>query len=141
MSSKSYFISGPINPAFIAEQIAGHASKTKIGGHAIFLGQVRADERNGKIVERINYTAYENMANNEISKIREKAFSKYELSCLHIYHSLGSVKAGEISLFIFVSSAHRKAAIEGMSEIVEMIKQKVPVWKEEFMSDKSSQWI
>lgn len=141
MSSKNYFIKGPIEPSFIAEQIASHSIKTDIGGHAIFLGQVRADEKEGKVVDRIDYSAYTEMANEAIFNIRQEAFSGRDLRCLHVYHSIGEVKAGEISLFIFVSSAHRKEAIEGMQEIVEKIKYRVPIWKKEIMTDKSADWL
>jgi len=141
MSEKTYFIKEAINPEFIAEQIARHSSKHDIGGHSIFLGQVRADDINGKKVELIEYSAYEEMANKEISKIREAAFSKRSLTCLHIYHSLGQVKAGEISLFIFVSAKHRKEAIAAMTELVEDIKYKVPIWKKEILQDKTEKWV
>ena len=40
---KNIFTQGAIAPAFIADSIAKHSSKTNIGGHSIFLGQVRAD--------------------------------------------------------------------------------------------------
>jgi len=141
MAEKSYFIQGPVDPGFIAEQIAKHSSKQSIGGHAIFLGQVRADEHDGDKVQLIEYSAYEEMANKEIYKIREAAFSKRKLSCLHIYHSLGRVKSGEISLFVFVSSKHRKEAIAAMTELVEEIKKKVPIWKKELLQGKTERWV
>ena len=141
MSSKAYFINGPIDPKFIADQISNHSSKHNIGGHAIFLGQVRADEHEGSKVEFIEYSAYEEMANKEINKIREEAFSKRSLTCLHIYHSLGQVKVGEISLFIFVSSAHRKEAITSMTDLVEDLKYKVPIWKQEVLQNQTKRWI
>ena len=119
MKKKKVFIEGAISPEFIADSIAKHQTKHSIGAHNIFLGQVRADEHDGKKVKLIEYSAYEAMANSEISKIREAAFSKRSLTCLHIYHSLGAVKVGEISLFIFVSSKHRKEAISAMTELVE----------------------
>ena len=59
---------------------------------------------------------------------------------MHIYHSLGQVKAGEISLFVFTSSIHRKPAIDACSEIVERIKAELPVWGKEILSDESYVW-
>ena len=59
---KNIFVDGIIEPAFIADCIARHSSKTAIGGHSIFLGQVRADVIDGKNVTDIIYTAYEAMA-------------------------------------------------------------------------------
>ena len=55
----------------------------------IFLGQVRADEVNGKTVSAIEFTAQEEMANAVCHEIREETFAKFDLSCMHIYHSLG----------------------------------------------------
>ena len=93
---KTSFIQGPISAEFIGNSIAKHQSKTTIGAHNIFLGQVRADVIEGKTVVAIDYTAYEEMAEQTFHEIREAAFAKYELSCLHIYQSLGTVKTGEI---------------------------------------------
>ncbi len=126
-----YFIEGRIEPGFIAGQIQAHESKTDIGGHSIFLGQVRSDEVGGKKVKKINYTAYEEMAEKEISKIRESIFGKYNLRCLHVFHSLGEIKAGEISFFVFGSMSHRKGLFEAIEETVELIKKDVPIWKKE----------
>jgi len=141
MVKKSYFIEGPIKPQFIADQIARHSTKQDIGAHSIFLGQVRADKIDNIKVNKIDYSAYEDMANKEISKIRETAFAKWPLSCLHIYHSNGIVKTGEISLFIFVSAGHRTECLEAVHKIVEDIKHKVPIWKKEIMEDGSAHWV
>ena len=59
---KNIFVQGPIAASFIADSIQKHSSKTDIGGHSIFLGQVRADKIDGKEVASIEYTAYEDMA-------------------------------------------------------------------------------
>ena len=119
---KNIFVQGPIAATFIADSIQKHSSQTDIGGHSIFLGQVRADKIKGKEVASIEYTAYEEMALEKMYSIRENMFAKYELTCMHVYHSLGNVKAGEISLFVFTSAVHRKAAIDACEEAVERIK-------------------
>jgi len=137
---KNIFVQGAILPAFIAESINKHSTKTNIGGHSIFLGQVRADKIEGKEVTYIEYTAYEEMALEKMHLIREQIFSKYELTCMHVYHSLGRVAAGEICLFVFTSSAHRKAAIDACEETVERIKAELPIWGKELFEDESHQW-
>ncbi len=136
----SVFVQGPITPEFIANSIGKHSSKTNIGAHAIFLGQIRADENEGSTVESIEYTAHNEMAENAFSEIREAAFDKYPMVCMHIYHSLGEVKVGEVSLFVFVSCEHRKKSFEALENIVEEIKLKVPIWKKEKYSDNSHAW-
>jgi molybdopterin synthase catalytic subunit len=137
---KKVFIQGPISPEFIADSIAKHSTKKEIGAHAIFLGQVRNDKLEQGEVAAIEYTAYEEMADEEFHRIREEAFSKFELTCMHIYHSLGVVKAGENSLFVFVSSAHRRPVFPALEWIVDEIKEKAPVWGKEILEDGSHIW-
>jgi len=137
---KNIFVQGPIAPSFVADSIQKHSTRADIGGHSIFLGQVRADKIDGKEVASIEYTAYEEMALEMMHTIRENLFAKYDLTCMHVHHSLGNVKAGEISLFVFTSSAHRKAAIDACEETVERIKAELPVWGKEFFEDETYTW-
>lgn len=137
---RNIFIQGPVAPSFIGDSIQQHSTKTEVGGHSIFLGQVRADLMDEKKVVAIEYTAYEEMAIERMHTIRQDIFEKYDLSCMHVYHSLGRVAAGEICLFVFTSSAHRKAAIEACNETVERIKSELPIWGKELFADESYQW-
>jgi molybdopterin synthase catalytic subunit len=137
---KKVITEGPISPVKIGDSISHHQVKTEIGAHSIFLGQVRADEIDGKNVAAIDYSCYEDMAEKIFHEIREAAFEKFELTCMHIYHSKGIVKAGEICLFVFTSSRHRKMAIDACSWIVEEIKNKVPVFGKEIFGDQTHQW-
>ena len=137
---KTSFIQGAISSDFIGNSIAKHQSKTTIGAHNIFLGQVRSDVIDGKTVVAIEYSAYEEMAEQSFYEIREAAFAKYELSCLHIYHSLGLVKTGEICLFVFISAPRRKVVYEALEFLVEEIKEKVAIFGKELFEDESYTW-
>jgi molybdopterin synthase catalytic subunit len=138
--SKSIFVEGQISPSFIADSIAKHSSKKNIGAHDIFLGQVRNDLIDDKEVVGIEYTSHQEMADASMLEIRENAFEKFDLTCLHVYHSLGEVKAGEICLFVFVSSKHRQAAFDACQYLVEKIKFELPIFGKELFEDSSSQW-
>ncbi|WP_082461588.1 molybdenum cofactor biosynthesis protein MoaE [Pedobacter sp. PACM 27299] len=137
---KNIFVKGAISPAFIADSIAKHSTKKEIGGHSLFLGQVRNDELDGKLVSAIEYTAYEELALTQMEEIRSQIFIKHPLICMHVYQSLGLVKTGELCLYVFTSSAHRKAAIEACEEIVERLKQELPIWGREIFEDGTQQW-
>lgn len=137
---KNIFQNSPISPLFIAESIAHHSVKTEIGAHQIFLGQIRADKIEDKIVKAIEYTAYEDLALTQMETIREEIFAKYNLACMHIHHSLGIVNAGEICLFVFTSSKHRKEATLACNEVVERIKNELPIWGREIFEDETHQW-
>ncbi|WP_422858526.1 molybdenum cofactor biosynthesis protein MoaE [Flagellimonas sp. S174] len=137
---KQVFRQGAIPPSFIADSIAKQQLKTQIGAHDIFLGQVRADLIDGKTVAAIEYTAYEEMANLKFNEIKESTFEKFEINCIHMYHSIGKVRVGEICLFVFVSSPHRKTAFDALQYAVEEIKAEVPVFGKELFEDDSYQW-
>lgn len=137
---KDIFIEGPINPIFVSESITKHTVKTTIGGHSIFLGQIREDMIDKKKVQAIHFTAYKEMALEKAHEIREEIIAKYGLTCAHIYHSLGEIKVGEICLFVFTSAAHRKEAINACDEMVDRIKKEVPLWGKEILEDNSHTW-
>ena len=140
MSKKTVFVQGPISSEFIAQSIAKHQSKQTIGAHNIFLGQVRADDMEGNKVKAIEYSTYEEMADDAIAILREKAFAQFDLVCMHIYHSLGVVKAGEICLFVFVSATRRKQVYEATETIVNWIKTDVPIFGKEVFENNDFTW-
>ena len=143
MTEKKYkqiFVQGAISSSFIADSIQKHSTKTTIGAHSIFLGQVRSDMINDRKVAAIDYTTFEEMALERMHEIREGIFTKYPLTCMHIYHSLGVVAAGEMCLFVFTSAVHRKEAIDACEEMVELIKKELPIWGKEIFEDDTHQW-
>ena len=137
----SVLVNGPITSDFIGNSIAKHSTKTNIGAHAIFLGQVRKDLKDNTAVANIEYSAHNEMAEKIFEAIREQAFEKFDMVCMHIYHSLGKVNVGEVSLFVFVSCKHRAQSFEALEWIVEEIKHKVPIWKKENYENGNYSWI
>ncbi len=134
MTEHKYFIKGKIESGFIATEIEKHKTKTDIGAHSVFLGQVRSDDMDGKKITKIIYSAYPEMAVKEIDRIRETILGKYNLKCLHIYHSLGEVLSGEIAFFVFGSMSHRNNIYQAIEETVDLVKKEVPIWKKELIS-------
>jgi molybdopterin synthase catalytic subunit len=137
---KQIFQPGPISAQHIAESLEAHRSKTEIGAHSLFLGQVRADTAGASRVAAIEYTAHERMALEAMHAIREDLFAKYKLTCLHVAHSLGRVDAGALCLMVFASSRHRADAQAAVQEAVERIKKELPIWGKEILSNATHQW-
>jgi molybdopterin synthase catalytic subunit len=137
---KTVFVQGAIPPEQVARMITAHQSKTEIGAHSLFLGQVRADRVGERQVAAIEYSAYEEMAGPVLHGIREAAFAAFGMTCCHVYHSLGRVAAGEICFLVFTSAPHRKAAAEACQFLVEEIKAKAPIFGKELFDDESHQW-
>jgi molybdopterin synthase catalytic subunit len=137
----NYLTNGPVSQGVITQLINKIGGKTNSGGHMIFLGQVRADDINGKTVKAIEYSAYAEMVYIEVENIKKSILSEFpDVKSVDIIHSTGTVKAGEISLVVFVSAGHRLQAIQACSKAVELIKGNLPVWKKEIFNDDSHLW-
>jgi len=133
---------GRIAPELISEMISGHEAGETPGAVAIFMGQVREDLVDGKRVTGIEYSAYPEMTGQVVDEIADRLRQSYpELITVRIIHSIGWVAAGEHSLAVMVTSLHRKQAFEALEECVELIKERLPVWKKEIFSDGSFRWV
>jgi molybdopterin synthase catalytic subunit len=136
-----YLINSPIFPDIISTHLAKLGSRNNTGGHSIFLGQVRDDILGGRRVAAIEYSAYEPMLNGEADKIIEEISKEFDdVISIVILHSAGKVKVGEISLMVIVSAGHRDHATRACRQAVEMIKERLPVWKKEIFEDDSHHW-
>jgi len=137
----NYLTDGPVSQKTISWLIEKMNSRTDSGGHMIFLGQVRADEINGKKVKAIEYSAYVELVTAEAEKIKKSIFAEFsDIKSVDIIHSTGIVPAGQISLLVLVSAGHRQQAFQACSKTVDLIKKNLPVWKKEIYNDESYTW-
>jgi len=142
MINKEYFIlhNGPISSEILAEIIISK-DQDNVGANSIFLGKIRADAFEDKRVREIEYSAYFPMLVPVIDDIVKFVFDKYnDLTDIKIIHSTGTVKVGEIALLVFVACGHRTQSFKAVEEIVELIKEKLPVWKKEIFEDDTYTW-
>ena len=137
---KNIFKTGAISPQFIAESIEKHQSKIKIGAHQTFMGQIRQDQHEEQTVACISYSAQEEMCNVLAEKLREEMITKYDLSCIHIYHSIGRVNVGELCFFVFLSARHRSNTFQAIEECVNRVKAELPIFGKEIYEDESHSW-
>ena len=143
---KDIFVDGPIDPASIAVSIAKHTTRTDIGAHEIFLGQVRADivptnDGPSSTVQAIHFTTYRSMALETMSIIREEAFGKWPtMTCLHVHHGLGTIGIGQLCFMVFASAPHRTTAREAVAYVVDRIKAELPIFGREILSDDTHIW-
>jgi molybdopterin synthase catalytic subunit len=127
-----YLVEGPIAPLLVSELMTLGDDDTRAGAVSVFIGKVRDDETEKGRVRAIEYSAYTEMAEKEaeaIIKTVKSAFS--DVRTVIIVHSTGVVKAGEASLFILVTAGHRDHATRACMHTLEMVKEKLPVWKKE----------
>jgi len=127
-----YLVGGPVSPLLISELMTLSDDDPGAGAVSVFIGKVRDDRVNEQQIIALEYSAYEAMVQKEaedIIKTVKAAFS--DVRKVLIVHSTGIVKAGETSLFIMVTSGHRDHATRACRHTLEMVKERLPVWKKE----------
>jgi len=131
---RDIFMEGAIPPAFLADSVAKHAGRTDIGGHELFLGQVRADVIEGRTVEAIEFSSYRDMAN-------EQMFARWpQMTCLHVHHSLGVIPAGQLCFMVFASAPHRQQAREAVAYVTDEVKKRLPIFGKEVFAEGGHAW-
>ena len=110
------------------------------GGTGIFVGTVR-NHHEGKAVKALKYTAYAPVAEKMIRQIEQEIQAKYAVSYVRVIHRVGALDIGEKAIIAIAYAAHRREAFAACEEAVERVKHEVPVWKEEFYMDGSSQYV
>lgn len=101
-----------------------------------FAGVVRAREEE-ELIGGIEYEAHTEMAEHQIREVQKEAIQMHRLLAVTIWHRIGFVPAGEMSLFVRVRAAHRAAAFRGSSWIVDRLKERLPIWKHPRFSDQA----
>ncbi len=110
------------------------------GAVVCFEGRVR-DHNDGRSVQRLDYQAYAALAEAEGRAILAEAVERYDLRACAAVHRTGSLAIGDLAVWVGVSAAHRDAAFAACRWIIDEIKQRVPIWKNEHYADGESGWL
>jgi molybdopterin synthase catalytic subunit len=121
------------------EAAVREVASDEAGAIATFTGTTRAHSR-GRDVVRLEYEAYEGMAEAEMERIAAELKERHPLIEVAIHHRVGVVGIGETSVVIAVSSAHRAAALAACAEAIDTLKGSVPLWKKEIYVG-GEEWI
>jgi molybdopterin synthase catalytic subunit len=109
------------------------------GAIACFLGVVRNRHGNRAVV-RLHYSAYGPMAEAECARIVAEAESRWQVA-VALRHRTGRLEVGETAVAIAAASAHRDEAFAACRWVIEEVKRRVPIWKQEFYADGSVAWV
>ena len=122
------------------ESLSREAANPECGATAVFLGTVRS-ENEGRDVDGIEYTAYDEMAKREMLSILEEATTRYSIQSAIVEHRIGDLDVGEASIAVVVAHPHRGAAMDALRYIVDETKARAPIWKREKYSDGTREWV
>jgi molybdopterin converting factor subunit 1 len=91
-------------------------------------------------VDRLEYEAYREMAEERIAEILRQCVERHGLEAAAAEHRVGSVPLSEASVIVAVSAAHRSEAFAGAREAIDRIKAEAPIWKKEVEAD-AEHWV
>jgi molybdenum cofactor biosynthesis protein MoaC/molybdopterin converting factor subunit 1 len=106
------------------EHVSAAVGLPGAGAIVVFAGTTRE-------VERLEYEAYREMAEERIATILDDCVVRHGLEAAAAEHRVGSVPLGEPSVVVAVAAAHRGEAFAGAREAIDRIKAEAPIWKRE----------
>src|SRR4051794_41737179 len=130
-----YLTSDPIEFSALVTRV----QSSEQGGLVCFLGTVR-DHHGGREVARLEYSAYQPMAEAECARIVAETQGRWKCT-VALEHRVGALSIGDVAVAIAVASAHRDEAFMACRYVIEEVKRRVPIWKREFFADGTVEWV
>ena len=131
----SFLFPTPIDPATLLASVESPSH----GAVASFLGRVR-NHHGGRPVSRLEYSAYEPMAEEECARIVAEAEARWPVR-VALAHRVGGLEVGDIAVAVAAGGAHRDEAFAACRFVVEEVKRRLPIWKKEFYRDGAVEWV
>ncbi|MDA4126698.1 MAG: molybdenum cofactor biosynthesis protein MoaE [Thaumarchaeota archaeon] len=133
---KSGITRKPIDPTKVLESVMDDSA----GGVVLFIGTVRNSNR-GRRVNAIDYEAYKEMAERRIEELAKEVRRRWPVKALTFIHRVGTLKVGEVSVAVGVSSVHRAEAFQAARFAIDRIKKSLPIWKHETLKGGARVWL
>jgi MoaE-MoaD fusion protein len=125
----------PLSLDAVVAEVRNH----KAGAIATFVGTTRNESR-GRVVQHLDYEAYEGMAEQVMAEIATSLKQRYDVCEIAIHHRTGRVEIGEPSVVIAVSAPHRQDALAACKDAIDTLKEEVPLWKKE-VYEGGEEWV
>ena len=126
-------------PLSVADVYSSVCDMPSAGGIALFAGVVR-DEDEGREVTGLSYSAHPSV---EVClrEVVEKAIAQYPIQAVSAVHRVGDLKIGDIAVVVAVACPRRGDAFDACRQIIDQIKNTVPVWKHQRFADGTAEWV
>ncbi|WP_395638461.1 molybdenum cofactor biosynthesis protein MoaE [Pseudolysinimonas sp.] len=124
----------PIDRAWLEAQVLTSTD----GALVVFEGVIR-DHDHGEGVSSLDYQAHPD-AERFLADVCASVATSSGLR-VAAAHRIGHLEIGDVALVAAVAAAHRAEAFAACAELVEQIKQRVPIWKRQHLADGPSEWV
>ena len=112
----------------------------RAGAYASFEGWVR-DNNEGRAVDGLTYESYAALAEKEGQAIIDQARARFAIIDAACVHRVGRLALGDLAVWVGVSAGHRDAAFEACRWIIDEVKSRVPIWKQERYAEGDAGWL
>ena len=110
------------------------------GAVVTFSGVVR-DHDGGRGVTRLEYSSHPSAEQTLAEVAAEIAAESQGVRAIAVSHRVGTLCIGDAALVAAVAADHRGAAFETCARLVDRVKERLPVWKHQFFTDGSDEWV
>ena len=119
--------------------MAAAVADPRCGAVVTFDGVVR-DHDEGRGVARLEYTAHPS-AQQVLAEVAGEIARRHPDVLIAVAHRVGPLAIGDSALVCAVAAAHRKQAFAACDELVDTVKQRVPIWKHQVFTDGTTEWV
>jgi molybdopterin synthase catalytic subunit len=140
LASSSVVVAAVTDNPLVAADLLERLGTREDGAAVVFEGRVRA-RSSGRVVVRLHYEAYREMADEVLREIAREALALQPVTQVAVEHRVGTLEAGEVSLVVAAASPHRDPAMAAVRYVIEQLKTRLPVWKKEEYEDGSATWL
>jgi molybdopterin synthase catalytic subunit len=121
------------------EVLRNSAANVSCGAIVVFSGNVRNYDSNRE-VKSLEYEIHPT-ADEVLKSVAVEINKIFELESLVMVHRFGMLEVQDIAFAVVVASKHRDTAFKACSSAVDRVKEKLPIWKHQFFSDGSDEWV
>lgn len=122
-----------------AQAIKALVSDSTTGAIVLFSGDVR-DHDHGRSVVSLTYEAHPS-AQEVLEVVVSDFAADSSVTAIAAVHRVGEIPIGQAALVVVVASSHRSEAFMAAGALVDLIKEKLPVWKHQFFADGTDEWV
>lgn len=122
------------------DALLASTERADCGALAMFAGTVR-NHHEGRAVRSLSYSAHSRVAEKLIRDIEAEIAARFNVPVCLAVHRIGHLGIGETAILALARGAHRAETFAAMQALVEAVKHRVPIWKEEFYTDGSSAFV
>ena len=132
-------LAGISNAPLNVNKLVAAVSDHEAGGIGMFLGLVR-NRDTGQDVDSLDYSEHPSAAS-ILLDCAQRVAGAHEVVAIAVEHRVGHLEVGELAVVVAASAVHRHAALAACAQLINEVKDRVPIWKEQHFTSGKSEWV